>query len=155
MANLVHEQLHRSSGIHRNTLVYCPTSTTSRCSNDHLYARTNAFTSLLTLCSVTIVHRFASPEWLRVLHKHLAGAAEQPFSAQAQSDTVNPQSESLFDQIVAILLGEALLFSPSAIVRASLCDDGHVTFHRRRYEQLRVKIRSRLTSDGGRSVLSL
>jgi hypothetical protein len=59
-------------------------------------------TSLLNLCSVTIVHRFTSPEWLRVLHKHLAGAAENPFSAQAQSDTAVPQSESLFDWIVVL-----------------------------------------------------
>jgi hypothetical protein len=112
-------------------------------------------TSLLNLCSVTIVHRFTSPEWLRVLHKHLAGAAENPFSAQAQSDMADPQSESLFDRIVALQVGEALLFAPSAVVGADICDDGHVKFHRLRNGNLRVKIRSRLTSDGGRSVLSL
>ncbi|KAH2364084.1 hypothetical protein KXV98_003088 [Aspergillus fumigatus] len=112
-------------------------------------------TSLLNLCSVTIVHRFTSPEWLRVLQKHLAGAAENPFSAQAQSDMADPQSESLFDRIVALQVGEALLFAPSAVVGADICDDGHVKFHRLRNGNLRVKIRSRLTSDGGRSVLSL
>jgi len=30
-------------------------------------------TELLNLCSVTVVHRFTSPEWLRTLSKHLAG----------------------------------------------------------------------------------
>jgi hypothetical protein len=112
-------------------------------------------TSLLNLCSVIIVHRFTSPEWLRVLHKHLAGAVENPFSAQAHSDTAGPQSETLFEQIVALRVGEALLFAPTAIVGASLCDDGHVTFHQLRHGNLHVKIRSRLTSDGGRSILSL
>lgn len=30
---------------------------------------------LLDLSSVTIVHRFTSPEWLRALEQHLTGAA--------------------------------------------------------------------------------
>ncbi|KAF9249632.1 hypothetical protein DTO006G1_6702 [Penicillium roqueforti] len=32
-------------------------------------------TALLGLCSVTIVHRFSSPEWLHTLKKHIAGVS--------------------------------------------------------------------------------
>lgn len=30
---------------------------------------------LLDLCTMTFVHRFTSPEWLKVLREHLAGAS--------------------------------------------------------------------------------
>ena len=36
-------------------------------------------TTLLNLCSVTIVHRFTSPEWLRILKNHIAGACDSSF----------------------------------------------------------------------------
>lgn len=106
-------------------------------------------TALLNLCSITVVHRFTSPDWLRVLHKHLAGAAEHG------SETCDLESRPLFNQIVDLQVGEALLFAPSTIVGASLHDDGHVTFKRLGQGRLRVKIRHRLTADGGKSVLSL
>jgi hypothetical protein len=71
-------------------------------------------TTLLNLCSTTIVHRFTSPEWLRILHKHLAGALESPFGG---SNTDNHDTEavsqlSLFEEIVNLQVGEAILFSP-------------------------------------------
>ena len=50
-------------------------------------------------------------------------------------------------------VGEALLFSPSAIIEASV-DDGHVNYHCLGTNNLGVRIRSRLTLDGGKSVIS-
>lgn len=120
-------------------------------------------TTLLNLCSVTIVHRFTSPEWLRILKSHIAGASDSPFSKnttaaypenenQENGETEN-DSASLFSRIVHLRVGEALLFSPSAISDASV-EDGHINYHRLGAKYLGVRIRSRLTSDGGRSVLS-
>ncbi|KAB8213234.1 hypothetical protein BDV33DRAFT_197036 [Aspergillus novoparasiticus] len=121
-------------------------------------------TDLLNLCSVTIVHRFTSPERLRTLQKHLAAAAANPFTPKTKSEnTSNDTGElstdqnlsSLFDNVVQLGVGEALLFAPSAIVRASVGQDGRVEFHPLGSEFLPIKVRARLTSDGGKSVLSL
>ncbi|KAL4971735.1 hypothetical protein BDW66DRAFT_155357 [Aspergillus desertorum] len=121
-------------------------------------------TALLNLCSVTIVHRFTSPEWLRVLRHHLAAAAEgipgktRAISASGGGER-SPGAEedkeaTLFDLIVKLKVGEALLFAPSAIV--GVCEeDGALVLERLGGDYLAIKVRERLTEDGGRSVLSL
>ncbi|KAL7923123.1 hypothetical protein ACQKWADRAFT_67317 [Trichoderma austrokoningii] len=82
---------------------------------------------LLDLCSVTIVHRFTSPDWLQSLKKHLAGASIS-FLNKGQVDGdgdknslvagLNPNdfAMELFSKIVALRRGQALLFCPSAII---------------------------------------
>ncbi|KAB8278366.1 hypothetical protein BDV30DRAFT_249881 [Aspergillus minisclerotigenes] len=121
-------------------------------------------TDLLNLCSVTIVHRFTSPEWLRTLQKHLAAAASNLFSSKSgfannSSEMEEPgnekESPSAFDIIVRLRVGEALLFAPSAIVKVGTLEDGRVEFHRLGSDFLPIKVRERLTSDGGKSVLSV
>ncbi|OGM44506.1 hypothetical protein ABOM_006771 [Aspergillus bombycis] len=121
-------------------------------------------TALLNLCSVTIVHRFTSPEWLRTLQKHLAAAAINLFSRKSGSGNHDSETEesgaekespSAFDIIVRLRVGEALLFAPSAIVKVGTLEDGRVEFHRLGSDILPIKIRERLTSDGGKSVLSV
>ncbi|KAE8354744.1 hypothetical protein BDV28DRAFT_130420 [Aspergillus coremiiformis] len=123
-------------------------------------------TALLNLCSVTIVHRFTSPEWLRTLQKHLAAAAASPFNPKSNSENTSPgpedsttdedrEARSLFENVVQLAVGEALLFAPSAIVKARSREDGRVEFSPLGSEFLSIKIRERLTSDGGKSVLSL
>lgn len=120
---------------------------------------------LLNLCSITIVHRFTSPEWLRVLQHHLAGASDSPFASKktpaADLEGRNVKDEetetkpiSLFNSIVHLQVGEALLFSPSTIVGASI-QDGGVRYEQLGAKHLNIKIRSRLTLDGGKSVISL
>ncbi|KAG5975974.1 hypothetical protein E4U55_007517 [Claviceps digitariae] len=93
---------------------------------------------LLDLCSVTIVHRFTSPDWLHSLKKHLAAAALPGLttsSSSSSSSSISSSSQSsehgapttdqpnssdaltaLFARIVALRQGEALLFCPSALV---------------------------------------
>ncbi|OIW32851.1 hypothetical protein CONLIGDRAFT_695036 [Coniochaeta ligniaria NRRL 30616] len=84
---------------------------------------------LLDLCSVTIVHRFSSPEWLRTLKEHLAGVSSASrLLQQAQSrqggkldvctvrlDAADPMMD-LFSIIVNLRVGEALVFAPGAVV---------------------------------------
>lgn len=125
--------------------------------------------TLLSLCSVTIVHRFTSPEWLRILRGHLAAAAAKStispggktVSMHAElsgekEEAGNETSTSLFDKIVRLRVGEALLFAPSAIIGIShaLGNDGLVV-SRLGGDHLAVTIRARLTADGGKSILSL
>lgn len=117
-------------------------------------------TALLNLCSVTIVHRFTSPEWLRILQHHLAGASENCFAlnpgpAWSEDDSEEGEAKSLFTKIVRLGVGEALLFGPSAIVRTSVDHKGQVTVHQLGAKHLIVKVRARLTDDGGKSVLSM
>lgn len=120
---------------------------------------------LLNLCSITIVHRFTSPEWLRVLQQHLAGASDSPFSSKKSKNVVtegrsteDEETEtnpiSLFNKIVHLQVGEALIFSPSAIVGERMGDDG-MRYERLGANHLKIKIRSRLTLDGGKSVIAL
>ncbi|KAI1934078.1 hypothetical protein LOZ66_006171 [Ophidiomyces ophidiicola] len=115
-------------------------------------------TALLNLCSVTIAHRFTSPEWLRTLRSHLAAAAADakagPAFSQLDKNGVGSSSASLFDRIVRLQVGEALLFSPSAIVGVSDRGDNQLALHRLGTESVAVKIRARLTLDGGKSILS-
>ncbi|KAK3337535.1 hypothetical protein B0T19DRAFT_77772 [Cercophora scortea] len=96
---------------------------------------------LLDLCSVTVVHRFTSPDWLGVLRRHLAGVssgARLLARAERMANGNNNAGEEevegllegvgamgigegdpaleLFSRIVGLRVGEALLFAPSAIV---------------------------------------
>jgi hypothetical protein len=105
---------------------------------------------LLDLCSVTIVHRFTSPDWMRALQKHLAGASNWLDSSMEQDDDStleglatnrhkrgrtetgirplalgkNDVVADLFSQVVRLRTGEALLFAPSAVIDMQTMDDG-------------------------------
>ncbi|KIV80639.1 hypothetical protein PV11_08127 [Exophiala sideris] len=95
--------------------------------------------TLLDLCNVSIVHRFNSPAWFRVLKEHLAGAS---FSS-------GHYGEELFQTIVGLQTGQALMFCPTASFDV---DNGVV--RRLGSAYIKVKIRSRVTFDGGRSIMA-
>ncbi|KAF2136015.1 uncharacterized protein K452DRAFT_329901 [Aplosporella prunicola CBS 121167] len=99
---------------------------------------------LLDLCSMTIVHRFTSPAWLTMLETHIAGLSR---AAGKEADELT----RLFQEIVTLRVGEALLFAPSAMVRVSVGGE----IRKLGVECLRFKTRQRLTSDGGMSVLAM
>ncbi|ORY67472.1 uncharacterized protein BCR38DRAFT_337102 [Pseudomassariella vexata] len=131
---------------------------------------------LLDLCSITFVHRFTSPDWLQVLKRHLAGistsskiAKKLDGSDEQLEDSVfdglrgvtvtseNPTLE-LFSRIVALKVGEALVFAPSAIVSLENQKDAYgksrTALKRLAHDVLRVRVRARLTMDGGRSIMA-
>lgn len=134
---------------------------------------------LLDLCSVTIVHRFTSPDWLRTLQGHLAGVSYMsvtsgesngsPDEAGAVQCAVKPLAMGgknaimdLFAMIVSLRTGEALVFSPSAIIDlrekadvAAAADDAETAIVRLAHRALRIQVRTRLTQDGGRSVMAV
>ena len=127
---------------------------------------------LLDLCSVTIVHRFTSPDWLRTLQKHLAGVSsaskmlrqveDEDGSASSVDDSSddgveplmlgssNPTLE-LFSWIVRLRIGEAFVFAPSAVIGV----DRSGEVKRLGHGALKVRIRNRVTEDGGKSVMAV
>ncbi len=107
---------------------------------------------LLDLCSITIVHRFTSPDWLQCLRLHLAALdADQDGTEQTSNSTAKENAKGTFNEIVKLRVGEALLFAPSAII-----DVNPTTGKTERLgtKYLKIKIRGRVTEDGGQSVMA-
>lgn len=136
---------------------------------------------LLDLCSVTIVHRFTSPDWLTVLERHIAGISILPQQTEATKEksagselsdatienyTLAPHlyvgsRDVLFPQILSLRTGEAFVFAPSALIGVGVLhpqeEEGFVkeaTFYRLTHGALKIRIRRRLTTDGGRSLMA-
>lgn len=130
---------------------------------------------LLDLCSVAVVHRFTSPNWLNTLRRHLAGvASSRRLLERARKvamfddgdrdkgvdgaglltlDSADPVSE-LFSNIVGLRVGEALVFSPSSIVRVKRKRDTQDDVLRLGRRILKVRIRNRITDDWGKSIMA-
>lgn len=93
----------------------------------------------LSLCSMTFVHGFNSPEWLATLRTHLAGA-----------DSVSVDFQNIgrrfLDDIVELNTGESFLFS-----RLALLDVENGKPVKLGAKVRKFKTRQRLTHDGGRS----
>ncbi|KAK3174211.1 hypothetical protein OEA41_001455 [Lepraria neglecta] len=104
--------------------------------------------ALLDLSSMTIVHRFTSPSWLTALKSHLAGVS-------IEREVSKRDVAKIFKQIVNLEAGEALLFSPSAMTGpdkdAGLED---LKMQKLGLGYVKVRVRQRLTADGGRSILA-
>ncbi|KAJ5873621.1 uncharacterized protein N7473_013180 [Penicillium subrubescens] len=115
---------------------------------------------LLGLCSVAIVHRFSSPAWAHTLQAHVAAAAlslQSTKESQANHEPGAigiPTKLSIFHRIVHLRVGEALLFSPSAVVSVTPKQADSLGMSRLGSGYVKIKIRDRLTEDGGKSVLS-
>ena len=101
---------------------------------------------LLDLCTVTIVHRFTSPEWFRTLCEHLAGISTLDEVGVAR----RRNARGIFTEIVELEPGEALMFCPAAMLELV---DGEAP-RKLGMEWLKVRIRRRLTKDGGKSILA-
>ena len=105
---------------------------------------------LLDLCSMTIVHRFTSPSWLQALKTHLAGVS-------VFDDDETRDIKQIFKKIVDLEAGEALLFSPSMMLRVSEVDTAGATVLQTKklgMGYLKMRVRYRVTADGGRSIMA-
>ena len=60
----------------------------------------------------------------------------------------------VFNEIVKLSVGEALLFAPSAVVGLSAGEEGKKEVQRLGTGYLKIKVRARLTTDGGKSVMA-
>jgi hypothetical protein len=99
-------------------------------------------TSLLDLCSITMVHRCTSPAWFEVLKKHVAGL----YLSSIEGGEVGQKSidSALFAKIVALNLGESLLFCPTGAMKME-CEE----VKRMLDEYVTLRTRKRITADGG------
>ena len=120
--------------------------------------------ALLDLSSITIVHRFTSPEWLRSLRAHLAPAASDLVNDTADGDVdgdgasvgkhgsnSNGVISKIFLDIVNLRTGEALLFAPSGAIEQPR--PGSIS-RRLGFSYLKIKVRGRMTADGGKSIIA-
>ncbi|CCU82946.1 hypothetical protein BGHDH14_bgh03304 [Blumeria hordei DH14] len=125
--------------------------------------------SLLDLCSITIVHRFTSPEWFRCLRQHLSALDQTQMNLNGDDDDITRHEVTSLKQILAEIVdldvGEALLFSPNAMVGINNNLLNHpgafstaesVTSYAQKLGMgyLKLKIRNRLTADGGMSIMA-
>jgi hypothetical protein len=156
----------KAQTLYPDLTVYSPTTAPSRRSHYHLHARANHLSSTPrpVLChyrsSVHLSRRLQS------LKNHLAAvASESPDQISDTSDQDESQREKVvasarsnaarrvFREIVKLRVGEALLFSPSAMIGVE--GDGNLGFTRLGMGFLKVRVRTRLTTDGGKSVMAL
>jgi len=123
---------------------------------------------LLDLSTMTIVHRFTSPEWFRTLRDHLAGVSMLSNTNSTEVGTKRDVAR-IFAEIVGLGIGESLLFSPAAMLNGIVAvGDAGVNNKRREVmpgkevlpeklgtEWVKMRVRKRLTEDGGRSIMAV
>ena len=119
---------------------------------------------LLDLCTTTIVHRFTSPAWMQALKSHLAGVTTHRIHPQmdgeeddAKGDTSSCEkgdAPKIFGEIVKLHVGHALLFSPAAIVGFKQDSKGKFETKRLGSGYTKIRVRDRLTADGGMSIMA-
>ncbi|PSN58637.1 hypothetical protein BS50DRAFT_65017 [Corynespora cassiicola Philippines] len=93
-------------------------------------------TDLIALCSVVVIHRFSSPEWFAALKRHIHVA--------------HHDHGRLMQAIESLKTGAALVYCPTAALGKDR--DGKLVKGTGRLMEIRV--RQRVTRDGGRSVLA-
>ena len=112
--------------------------------------------AFLDLCTVTVIHRFSSPAWLRALGAHIALIQQHDIVSVDQQEVpskILKETEGhLFEKILRLKTGEAFMFAPSATVAIGNPGCSSTSGSTRSY--IKVKIRSRLSEDGGRSVFA-
>ncbi|KAK8096339.1 uncharacterized protein PG998_014207 [Apiospora kogelbergensis] len=99
---------------------------------------------LIDLANATFVHRFLSPAWYEILKKHLAGADKKDLD----------YTNLLFETIVTLETGQALLFCPTAQLGLAMSDVGLVGPKALGNRYAKLKIRKRTAADGGRSIMA-
>ncbi|KAK7987450.1 hypothetical protein PG989_007765 [Apiospora arundinis] len=95
---------------------------------------------LIDLANVTFVHRFLSPAWYKTLEDHLAAASHPG------------RKSTLFETIVTLKTGEAILFCPTALLSMVSSGQGPGKLKALGNQYIRLTIRKRTTVDGGKSI---
>ena len=91
--------------------------------------------TVLDLALFVACHRFSSPAWCRHLAKHVSAGSDQ-----------------WLEDVMMLETGEALVFSAASLVSVPGEESGTRLLGR---DCLRVRVRPRLTSDGGASVMAI
>ncbi|EEA26404.1 hypothetical protein TMatcc_005328 [Talaromyces marneffei ATCC 18224] len=99
---------------------------------------------LIDLCSITIVHRFSSPEWYQTIKKHLP--IDHKDGSNQDSNRESTTMDAMYE-ISSLRTGEALVFAPSAHLL-----DGHQEVMDVKHRVFKMVIRKRVTWDGGQTI---
>ncbi|KAJ7227576.1 hypothetical protein C8J57DRAFT_1197404 [Mycena rebaudengoi] len=94
--------------------------------------------TILDLASIIMCHRFSSPSWCTHLARHVSAGSE---------------SASWYQEVMMLATGDAVVFSPAALITADSDDRGGVGLLGR--DHLTLRVRPRLTLDGGASLLAV
>lgn len=92
-------------------------------------------TDLIVFCSITIIHRFSSPEWLAAVRCRIL--------------IVAMDREDLMQEIESLPTGMAIVHCPNAVLEQD-CNRSSISG---KSKPIKVSIRRRIKSDGGQSVL--
>jgi hypothetical protein len=111
--------------------------TRSPCS-PHVQEPTVIPSTMLDLASFIICHRFTSPSWCRHLARHVSAGD-------------NAETAQWFQDVMLLATGQCVVFSPSAVVMTN--NDSSVKLLGRDF--LKLRVRPRLTLDGGTSLLAV
>jgi hypothetical protein len=109
---------------------------------------------LLDLCTMAIIHRFSSLSWWSHLSNHLAAEFEPiTFDTVVRLQVGSSAYPIWSRQLTRLFLktGEAIIVSPSSLVMKGASARGTLQQLGRRY--MLVRMRKRLTADGGKSRL--
>lgn len=107
---------------------------------------------LLDLCSVSIIHRFTSPAWFAAIRDHLGGASKM---VKAEEDGGKDEGRAdLFRRIMALKVGESLVFSPTSWVHGGEVPGGGQAVEPRPLGSgvLWMKARKRYGDDAGKTM---
>lgn len=94
-------------------------------------------TDLIALCSVTVIHRFSSPEWFAAIKRHIP--------------ILTDEDHEVMKTIESLKTGIALVYSPNAALGVN--EKGKLIKGTGRL--LKMHVRKRVTCDGGMSVLAV
>ena len=83
-----------------------------------------------------------------------AGGGQENLKTAPNSGAKSHTASLIFKKIVGLGIGEALIFSPSAMIDADVASGGTSEYVRLGTGFLKVRVRTRLTTDGGKSVLA-
>ncbi|KAL1597158.1 hypothetical protein SLS60_008740 [Paraconiothyrium brasiliense] len=93
-------------------------------------------TDLIALCSVAVIHRFSSPEWFNAIKRHIR--------------IPEADREALMERIEGLSTGTAIVYSANSVLGY---DEGRLK--KGTGIMTKVKMRKRITADGGQSVLAV
>jgi hypothetical protein len=91
---------------------------------------------LISLCSMTIMHRFTSPTWFSALRKHISGMDDD---------------KNIMQRIEELATREALVYAPTAVLGKN--EDGSLV--KGTGQLLKIDVRDGVTQDGGASIMAI
>ncbi|KAF3906730.1 hypothetical protein AA313_de0201735 [Arthrobotrys entomopaga] len=102
---------------------------------------------LLELSNFILMHRFDSPRWFEIIRKYVGFAVEQESDSRAETGSRKNQALKIFEQIMMLNPGEALLYCPRLVTTDGHRGDRQVAYLQNKL--IKILVRRRLTKDGG------